>query len=341
MKLSIIIPVYNVECFLNQCVESVMSQSYSDWELLLIDDGSLDNSGIICDEYAKKDGRIRVFHRKNSGVSAARNLGINKAKGEWVSFIDADDFIGESYFKGLLHPISEGINVDFIHGGCMNYENGHATTINQQYELFVGTDKVRLFSLFRGLVVSKLFKTDILKANKLLFDEKMKVAEDMAFTMDYLLFVKSYAFVPETSYYYRRDNMGSASHGKMSKSFEEEKYCFTHLFESTQAYINKYSISEEDSYMRLNQRAGQYYATLCSMYYDKSFDKKKRIRTLEEENGSRFFCLLGYVEETQDIFPFVQLLMKGDFSDFDKKQIRLVRMIRIKHFVKKIMRSAI
>lgn len=92
-KVSIIVPVYNEEKHLNRCIDSVLSQTYSELELLLIDDGSTDSSGAICDEYAQKDSRVRVFHEKNGGVSKARNLGISKANAEWIMFLDSDDYL--------------------------------------------------------------------------------------------------------------------------------------------------------------------------------------------------------------------------------------------------------
>lgn len=91
--ISIIVPVYKAENFIRKCVESILMQQSGDWELLLIDDGSPDDSGIICDEYANKDKRIKVFHKLNGGVSSARNLGIEEANGDWIMFVDADDSI--------------------------------------------------------------------------------------------------------------------------------------------------------------------------------------------------------------------------------------------------------
>ena len=87
---SIIVPVYNTEKFLHRCIDSILAQTYTDFELLLIDDGSKDSSGAICDEYAVKDARVRVFHKENGGVSSARNLGLDNAKGEWITFVDSD-----------------------------------------------------------------------------------------------------------------------------------------------------------------------------------------------------------------------------------------------------------
>ena len=89
--ISVIVPVYKVEKYIRCCLDSIVTQTFADWECILIDDGSPDNSGKICDEYAEKDGRFRVIHQKNAGVSAARNAGLNVAKGAWITFVDSDD----------------------------------------------------------------------------------------------------------------------------------------------------------------------------------------------------------------------------------------------------------
>ena len=99
--MSVIVPVYNTEQYLHRCIDSILTQTYTDFELLLIDDGSKDKSGDICDEYALKDSRIRVFHKENGGVSSARNLGLDNAAGEWITFVDSDDWIIESYLMNL------------------------------------------------------------------------------------------------------------------------------------------------------------------------------------------------------------------------------------------------
>ena len=96
-KISVIVPVYNVEKYLCSCIDSILAQTFTDFELLLIDDGSRDKSGEICDEYANKDCRVKVFHKENGGVSSARNLGIDESKGEYLFFVDSDDIISSFY----------------------------------------------------------------------------------------------------------------------------------------------------------------------------------------------------------------------------------------------------
>ena len=109
--ISVIVPVYNTEKYLNRCIDSILSQTFSDFELLLIDDGSTDNSGTICDEYVMRDSRVRVFHKANEGVSLARNLGVNEASGEWIAFIDADDWILDTYLATFVNYINKGAQI--------------------------------------------------------------------------------------------------------------------------------------------------------------------------------------------------------------------------------------
>lgn len=113
-KISVIVPVYNVEKYLRRCIDSILSQTFSDFELLLIDDGSKDKSGDICDEYAAKDARIRVFHKDNGGVSSARNLGLVKANGEFIFFVDSDDYLDNTHLENYSKDID---NFDLIFQG--------------------------------------------------------------------------------------------------------------------------------------------------------------------------------------------------------------------------------
>ena len=104
--ISVIVPVYNAEMYLHRCIDSVLAQTYQNFELLLIDDGSKDSSGTICDEYAAKDARVRVFHKEIGGVSSARNVGLDHAQDEWITFVDSDDYIEEKeyvYTRGLCY----------------------------------------------------------------------------------------------------------------------------------------------------------------------------------------------------------------------------------------------
>lgn len=191
-QISIIVPVYNAEKYLHQCVDSILNQSFRDFELLLIDDGSKDDSGAICDEYASKDKRVRVWHQENQGVSVARNVGLEHAQGEWIYFPDSDDIIMDDAFDTMMSMVSEG--VDYVICGYEVYdEDGNCTyaiadrqqrTMTQHealMEMFAPTDY-----RYQGYLWNKLFKRSIIQKNNLRFVEGIKFNEDRLFDVEYL-----------------------------------------------------------------------------------------------------------------------------------------------------------
>lgn len=205
--ISVIVPVYKVEKYLHRCVDSILAQSYSDFELLLIDDGSPDNSGTICDEYAAKDSRVRVFHKENGGVSSARNLGLDNARGEWITFCDADDYVSPDWLS--FYEVAITKNVDVAVQGMFHIdENGKicpkalygqiAYTKEDKQKIIVELINQCVF----GYVGVKLFRKDIIIENKIFFDEESAVWEDGQFIAKYLEFAKSYLCVDGIGYYY-------------------------------------------------------------------------------------------------------------------------------------------
>ena len=113
-KVSVIVPVFNTEKYISECIDSILAQTFTDWELILVDDGSKDNSGKICDEYATKDSRVRVLHQPNGGVTSARSNGVKNAKGEWITFVDADDTLPEDALKMMIEKVDD--NTDIVVG---------------------------------------------------------------------------------------------------------------------------------------------------------------------------------------------------------------------------------
>ncbi len=319
-KISVIVPVFKVESYLRDCIESIISQTFTDWELLLVDDGSPDSSPIICDKYAEKDERIKVIHKLNGGVSSARNAGIDHAKGEWVTFIDADDYILPTFLDGLYHPLKLGEKVEFIHGGCCNVKNGEIIGVNQSYNYYVSSAPDVIFKNLRGLSVSKLFSLRIIRnwnnGSPLYFDEKMKIAEDMAFTLDYILSVNRYAFVPEIGYCYRIDNMSSATKSTAKIMYEQQMHSFQHLYLSTNNYIQKFSLTSNQASSRILQRCEQLQDVLNSLYIS-SLSKKSRIRELRKIFEADYFYILKYSRGNKSQFILNKALLKGYFNLYD------------------------
>lgn len=199
--ISIIVPVYNAEKTLRQCVDSILAQDYSVFELLLIDDGSKDDSPAICDEYAAKDIRVMVFHKPNGGVSSARNHGLEKAQGEWITFIDADDYITERYFDGV-----DERHEDILIKGYKKFENTGIVAGRVADKLLgmpVFSDFISQFvtdSLLR-CPWAKFYKRSLLGDLRFLTD--MKIGEDAWFVFNYLAKCKSFVVLLKGEYMVR------------------------------------------------------------------------------------------------------------------------------------------
>ena len=240
---SVIIPIYNSENYLQKCVESVIKQSYAKIEILLINDGSTDNSGKLCDAYAFQDRRILVIHKKNGGPSDARNIGIENSKGELIFFIDADDFIENNAIELLMEKYSQH-GADVIIGNFNNIKNNHSTKnqngIFPTDKLLVKSDiinyvrnyltKPNKYSLF---VYSwgRLFKSSVIKNNNIAFDINLRTYEDVAFNFEYWNYTNEIMFLKEALYHHLlHENQASAS----MNMFGDPK----NLFGYKQALIN-------------------------------------------------------------------------------------------------------
>lgn len=192
--LTIIVPVYNTKGFLPQCVESILTQSFVDFELFLIDDGSTDGSGAICDEYAKKESRIHVFHKVNGGVSSARNLGLDNASGEWVYFVDSDDQVLPDGLQTMVDYISD--DVDIVLGGYKRYnESGHIVYEIDDRVVCLMDKRESLSTLYArhgkyydyltyGCI--RFLRNKIIQKHNLRFDIGLKNKEDTLFLTQYI-----------------------------------------------------------------------------------------------------------------------------------------------------------
>ena len=218
--ISIIIPVYNAEDHLSKCINSVISQSYANWELFLINDGSTDKSGEICDNYALLDNRINVFHQNNKGVSSARNIGLNKATGEWITFIDSDDYVNKRYLENLISHVDESI--DLVISYSEQICNNLSTKENYSSILITPTNLSNMFiendMHWHTAPWSKLFNNKLIQKNNIRFKEKMHWCEDAVFLFTYMLFCDNIYISSDTDYNYYYDRSGSLT--KKTNSLE-------------------------------------------------------------------------------------------------------------------------
>ncbi|MGN1300444.1 MAG: glycosyltransferase family 2 protein [Clostridia bacterium] len=203
--ISVIIPVYKVEKYLEQCISSVIRQTYRNLEIILVDDGSPDNCPKICDEYAKKDNRIRVIHKKNGGVSSARNIGIDKAKGKWIAFIDSDDWVEENYIE-RLHVCAVKENADIALCGYNRIIFNKIEKINSSGKINRYSGNQYLTNSLNpqtgfGLCHMKLINRKIIK--NIRFDESLEVGEDALFNIMITKNIKCAVNNNESLYNYR------------------------------------------------------------------------------------------------------------------------------------------
>lgn len=212
-SVSVIVPVYNVEEYLSRCIDGILNQSFNDFELILIDDGSLDKSGRICDEYSKKDSRIRVFHKKNGGVSSARNLGIDKAIGEYVMFVDSDDVIASSTLQRCYTYASTN-DIDLLQYSLTRQydELGNIKGVTPPMSVLDYINENRLIVGIGGSFI----KRSIIQEHKLRFDESLKLAEDLIFIHNILAHSQKCQRIYDLLYYYR-DNINSSSNNKRTE----------------------------------------------------------------------------------------------------------------------------
>lgn len=217
--ISIIVPIYNVEDYLEECLNSLLEQTYENIEIILIDDGSTDNSKKICDNYEKNNERIKCFHIENNGVSYARNFGLSKALGKWITFVDSDDVIDKNYCKYLINVIDE--ETDMVIGRTLSFINNYNNIIDDGYKggvedsIITNKEKEELYkSIFidnRKLIKyphistcsAKLIKRDIIQRNHILYDLKMFLYEDAFFNIQVINKAKRIKLIDKKIYYYR------------------------------------------------------------------------------------------------------------------------------------------
>lgn len=205
-KISIIVPVYNSEKYLHNCINSILEQTLGEFELLLINDGSTDSSGIICDQYSKRDKRIKVFHKRNGGVSSARNIGLDNAIGKWITFVDSDDYVGTGFIKDF--SLNSSRSELFLQGYTIrkNGEQIKESYYNSEYtgsptpSFFVYAEQMNLLNS----PVSKLFSRRIINKYNLRFDTNTSYGEDHIFVLEYFQKVKTITTSFGKSYTYNQ-----------------------------------------------------------------------------------------------------------------------------------------
>lgn len=202
--ISIIVPIYNAECYLQKCIDSLLNQTYSNIEIILVDDGSTDNSARICDVLSQKDLRIKIVHQENQGVSATRNKGLDIATGSYIGFVDADDTVQPDFYKNLYSALIEyDADLSICNQSLVMDNQTFVDGVSKEVLCFNKNNAIEqmlLGKIFRGGPCNKLFKADLCKNLK--FDIDINVGEDLLFCIKYLLKCEKIIFVPQSYYNY-------------------------------------------------------------------------------------------------------------------------------------------
>lgn len=279
-ELSVIIPVYNVEKYLRECLDSVVNQTFKDIEIILIDDGSTDKSLDICKEYAQKDNRIKIIRQENKGLSAARNTGLNAANGEYIAFVDSDDYIDTTAYEIALAHINEA---DIVFFGIENFGEKLSDPAQEDYCKLKYEGKVLPDNEIRRssncFAWNKIFKKSIIDKYSIRFADGFKY-EDAGFYWKYILNANSAYYINQNFYKYRR-----RSASIMAETFTKGTYALDHLHVINDLYefLQKQKLYEENK---------EIFKTIFKDYFLTTYGyypKKNEVIELGTKYAQKFF----------------------------------------------------
>ncbi|WP_302487237.1 glycosyltransferase family 2 protein [uncultured Megamonas sp.] len=250
LDVSIIVPVYNVDKYLERCIKSILKQSFLNWELLLINDGSTDKSGFICDRFSEKDKRIKVVHKKNEGVSATRNLGISLAKGRYITFIDSDDWIEEDLLEQMIYE-KERMNVPIlITGFVVDYNNRTQYIFKKSKPSILNKEEIQLEFLnaekFNWTVYDKLYDRNLFLKHK--FNTKIKIGEDMLLFWQLVNSVNFVGYVPLYKYHYDA-NASNTMTSSFSRKWMKSLFLKINIYNEVKFVSKKHKIKGKNLYL--------------------------------------------------------------------------------------------
>ena len=255
--ISIIVPVYNCISSLKRCIDSIQRQTFTDWELLLVDDGATDGSGYLCDQAASSDNRIRVLHKPNGGVSSARNMGLDHAQGEYVMFCDSDDWVEPEWCEQLYLAAKENPGCQPI---CNYYRRtANHETINRKEQcedMNESITKADFFSLNRyellGIPWNKIYIRSILEENHIRFQSGLSLGEDLVFNLDYLhCQTGGFTFINKPLYHYSvgsTDSLSSKYYPDLSEIYQKVYLRIKDELRSIPGAYEKWELEYEHSY---------------------------------------------------------------------------------------------
>ena len=283
MTVSVIVPVYNAEGVVSLCIDSILAQRYKDFELILVDDGSRDRSGAICDNFALQDERVKVIHQQNAGVSAARNAGLKAAKGEWVTFVDSDDMVLDGFLESLVAAVSKDERIDLAYCGYAIVE-GSTSIKTYQTKTYIGKEQLHdvLSStklLYRCSPWAKLFRRSIITDNGLKFDTNLTISEDRLFLYKYLIHVRGVATTSTVGYIYGSFSPTSLKHKRVST--EMLAYRQRAITEAAHEVVAEFGLGKGEAFQIARHLMLILFELMRGMYQESGTSRKTRERQHE------------------------------------------------------------
>jgi glycosyltransferase involved in cell wall biosynthesis len=335
-KVSVIVPVYNAEKYLDKCIESILAQTFENIELILINDGSTDSSSKICDKYREKDSRVKVFHVQNSGPSRARNRGLELASGEYIQFVDSDDYIEENMTEDLVKEINRGADIA-ICGYKRICKDSHGNiftkNIDTYQEELISKERFlyKFGSLFRDYYINylwnKLYKAAFIKTNAIKFDEAIKWGEDLSFNLQYIDFCSIITITNKKLYNYVNYNSNSIT-SKLNKDLFKIQ---SSMYKEVKGFLmNNHSYSGENKESVDLKFSDTVYMCISDLFYSEDDHNKFHLR-------EKIYSIIQD-ENVQENLPYFK---KGAFKKrilgkmiADESVGKIVFLFKANHFIK-------
>lgn len=312
-KISIIVPVYNVELYLNRCINSILAQTFIDYELILIDDGSTDSSSQICDKYAEQNSKIKVIHKKNGGLASARNIGIKKSNGKYIVFCDSDDYVSPFWCENFMKYESE-IQTSFVFcefnltGKISNSSNHKKGISHKRYSL---SNFFELQANNRiGFAWNGCYSAEIIKKNKIFFPENI-IVEDLPFILNYVSHMQYLFSTGKYDYNYYQDDRITLSRKYYDKEFKK----WQQKYKLSDAFIKQNIAKNEQNIVKKTLADFYLYPFLHSL--NNTFDarntmglKEKIIYNNSVVKSSEFQDCLAYADCSVENWKYIWLLKR-------------------------------
>lgn len=323
--ISIVLPVYNGAEYILKTIDSVLKQTYFNWELIVIDDGSVDDSRALIATVVQKDSRVKLFWQENSGPARARNYGLKEATGVLVTFIDADDWMSEEYLNTLIAPFLKQKDMSLVCAGYYELNEYYPKGIALHDFKFEGESSIinkdafleNIFTGLTGVLWGKMFDLSIIKVNAIVMPESLKLSEDMIFVIRYVKRAKNIALVQKPIYYYNRLNTEGLS-GRFDESYLEGFKIFNALVAKELSMDNVMKI-------KLKQKTSHHLIKLLKDQSGSAKQLKQAYLSIVKSFNKDIFCPVTYSDKL-----FVTLLKKRKYSGafFLVNQIKFLRKLK-------------